>query len=286
MTVHKTTIRNIYFVLVFFFVFSGISGQQLKRNSTHQTVVIPSEKMGLKHRAMVFVPENYLTSTDSFPVVYLLHGYSGFYNNWYERVPDVERYATDYQMIIVTPEGTYDSWYIDSPIDSTKKYKTYIGEEVPNWINGHYRTIKSKNKTGICGLSMGGHGALTIAVDYPERFGAASSMSGVLDLRPLSDREELKKLLGDIFEYPSNWFNNSFLSNIYKIDLKNPPALMIDCGEDDKHLDVNIEVHKLLDERKIPHHFAIKPGNHNWDYWAKGLPEHLLFFKKYFDKGN
>lgn len=283
MTVDRTILRKIYFVLVFVFVYSGVTAQLLTRNNTHHTVIIPSKKMGLKHKAMIFVPENYLTTTDSFPVVYLLHGYSGYYDNWYIREPKIKQYATDYQMIIVTPEGTFDSWYINSPIDTMKKYKSYIGEEVPNWIDSHYRTIKSKNKTGICGLSMGGHGALTIAIDYPDRFGAASSMSGVLDLRPFSEREELQKLLGDIFDHPSNWFNNSFMGKIYKINLKNPPAIMIDCGEDDKYIDVNKNVHKLLDSRNIPHHFAIKPGNHSWEYWTNGLPEHLLFFEKYFD---
>ena len=280
----KTTILKLYFILGIVFISSSFFGQNLLRTNFIHTVFIPSENMGLKHKAMVFVPENYIESRDSFPVVYLLHGFTGYYNNWFERDPKIEQYATEYQLIIVTPEGTSDSWYIDGPIDTSRKYQSYIGQEVPNWIDNHYRTKKGKENRAICGLSMGGHGALTIAADYPHMYGAASSMSGALDLRAFSERGNIKSILGDIYKHPSPWFTYSFIGKVYEIDKTNSPNILIDCGKDDMFFNMNNNVHELLNEKGISHKFIIKPGGHSWDYWRNALPEHLDFFQKFFMK--
>ena len=260
-----------------------MSAQKSSRDSFVLTVTIPSKTMNLKHKAMVFLPENYYFNKDSFSVVYLLHGYTGYYNNWYQREPRLSQYATRYNMIIVTPEGTFDSWYLDSPEDTSIRYETYIGKEVPKWINAHFKVYDKKENRAICGLSMGGHGALTIAADYPESYGAASSISGALDLRKYYLKWNLKKIIGDIYKYPSRWFTLSFAGKIFIIDKKNPPALLLDCGTEDIFYQTNESIHKLLLETGIKHDYFVRPGGHNWSYWKNALPYHLLFFQKYFE---
>ncbi len=285
MILFKIQTNRIYFILITLFlsIFS-LNAQKTKPDSFSLTVTIPSKAMKIEHKAMVFLPENYYVGNDSFSVVYLLHGYTGYYNNWFVREPELPDYCTRYNIIIVTPEGTSNSWYINSPVDTASKYETYIAEEVPDWVDNHFRTIRKKENRAICGLSMGGHGALTIAADYQNKFGAAGSMSGVLDFRPFHEKWNLTQKLGDYNIFPDNWYKYSFVGKISK--LKNSGlSLLIDCGMDDPFFEVNKEIHNDLVNQKIPHDFFIRPGGHSWDYWKNALPYHLLFFQKYFEKG-
>ena len=98
---------------------------------TVDTIIIRSNSMQKNIKCVVIKPDSYKKEKTYYPVVYLLHGHSGSYNNWIKRVPDLSQYADDYQLLIVCPDGDFNSWYLDSPIDSTKKYETYIAKEVP-----------------------------------------------------------------------------------------------------------------------------------------------------------
>jgi S-formylglutathione hydrolase FrmB len=282
MIFNKTNLTRFYFVLIFFQIaVLGYSQSQEKAAFVH-VVDIPSKTMNKTHKAMVFLPDDYFESDSNFPSVYLLHGYSGYYDDWHKREPKLQQYATEYGVIIITPEGNFDRWYIDSPVDTASKYGTYIGFEVPEWIDTHFRTRRERKFRAITGLSMGGHGALTIAADYSYRFGAAGSMSGILDLRPNSEKLNLRDILGNIDEKPSVWFLHSFYGKVFRLDPKMHPAIIIDCGDSDHLLESNIKVHDLLTEKNIDHEFSILPGEHNWDYWLARLPEHLEFFKFHF----
>lgn len=285
MIYNRTKVFRIYYILIFYFIsFINSNAQIIDTGNFVITVTIPSKVMNTKHKAMVFLPEDYYTDKDSFPTVYLLHGYTGYYNNWYVREPGLAQYAIRYNMIIVTPEGTSDSWYIDSPLDTLSRYETYIAREVPDWIDKHFKTKNRRENRAICGLSMGGHGALTIAADYQDRFGAASSMSGVLDFRPFGNKWNLIEILGDFNKFPDNWFDYSFVGKISDFNTKTKLAIFIDCGMEDPFFEVNQEIHEELVQQGIPHDFIVRPGGHSWDYWKNALPYHLLFFQIYFNK--
>ena len=121
------------------------------------TASIYSNAMHKEYKCVVIKPSSYKKKNKSFPVVYLLHGYSGSYSNWITLVPSIKKYADDYQLLIVCPDGGFSSWYFDSPIDSSMKYETCIGTEVPAWIDEHYHTIKNRTARAITGLSMGAY---------------------------------------------------------------------------------------------------------------------------------
>ena len=282
MLTNKTQFRRFYFIVLFFHFLVPVQSQTGFFSELENVEHIPSMCMNKTHKAMVFLPDDYYVTNDSFPVVYLLHGYSGHFDDWHRKEPKLQQYATRYKLIIVTPEGDFDRWYIDSPVDTSSKFKTYIGLEVPQWIDENYKTKKTKKFRAITGLSMGGHGALTIAADLPDNFGAAGSMSGALDLRPFSDKWNLKSVLGDIDKKPSLWLIHSFYGKIFSLDKNDHPAMIIDCGESDFFFDVNISAHNLLVDKKIKHEFKFRPGAHTWEYWLESLPIHLEFFNKYF----
>src|SRR5688572_29920069 len=78
------------------------------------TVSIYSKAMKKEFRCVVITPES--STKKKFPVVYLLHGYSGSFRNWIQRVPQLKEYADEYELMIVCPDGGHNSWYLDSPL--------------------------------------------------------------------------------------------------------------------------------------------------------------------------
>lgn len=245
------------------------------------TVSIYSNSMHKSIKAVVIIPDNYHTATSSFPVVYLLHGYDGWYSNWIIRAPELKDYADIYQTIIVCPDGATNSWYFDSPVDTAYRYETHIAFEVVSFVDKNYRTIADKNHRAITGLSMGGHGALFLGLKHATIFGAAGSMSGGVDLKESKNRFDISKRIGDTVTYAGNWHDLTVVNLIESYshtDLK----IIFDCGEKDIFIEGNRRLHQKMQQLKIPHSYTERPGQHNWEYWKSALPFQLLFFNRFF----
>lgn len=266
------------------FFFAGIAITFFVNAATVDTINIYSNAMHKEFKCVVIKPNSYKEKKNNYPVVYLLHGYSGEFSNWIKKVPQIKNYVDSYQLIIVCPEGGYSSWYLDSPVDSTMRYETYVGKEVPDYIDKHYRTIKNKKARAISGLSMGGHGGLFFGFRHPDFFGACGSMSGVVDLSFTTQRYDLTKRLGDTIQYASNWKKYSVINVIENYSQKDSLAIIFDCGNEDPFANINRQLHQKMLALKIPHDYIERPGNHNWDYWANAVKFQLLFFRNYFDK--
>ncbi len=263
-------------VFVIFTVVGGLYG------AVQETVTIHSESMNKDIPCLVTLPYQYNLSLDRFSVVYLLHGYSGNYRNWSEHT-DLGNYADSYNIIIVCPDGGYNSWYLDSPIEAKSQYRTYVGLEVVQYIDEYFRTLSHRDNRAITGLSMGGHGAFYLALEFPNVFGAAGSMSGVVDLKFTTKKYELGEKIGSFEKFPERWEQFSVISNVYKFKDTNT-QLIIDCGVEDVFIESNRSLHKKLLELNIPHVYSEKPGGHSWDYWVNTLESHLMFFKNILKK--
>lgn len=248
------------------------------------TVSIYSKAMHKEFNCIVIKPSAIQNQAVSFPVVYLLHGYSGAYWNWLSRVPKLKDYADEYKMIIVCPEGE-NSWYFDSPVDSSIRFETYISNEVPEYIEAHYPVIKNRNGRAITGLSMGGHGGLFLGFRHADFYGACGSISGGVDLRPFKKNWEMSKRLGDTTDHWDNW-NNYSVINIIEKPIKEPLSVIIDCGTEDFFYTVNHKLHEKMKQLKIPHDYIERPGFHDWNYWSNSIQYQLLFFRKYFNVSN
>lgn len=248
------------------------------------TVVIRSQVMKKDIRCVVIEP-NAVPPATGWPVVYLLHGYSGNYSNWIQKVPDLATYADNYGLMIVCPDGDYSSWYFDSPVDSSMRYETYIASEVPAYIESHYSVVPDKKGRAITGLSMGGHGGLFLGIRHADFFGACGSMSGGVDLNSSRTRFDVSKRIGDTVRYAPNWNAYSVLYVIEKME-KGTPRMIIDCGTEDFFYDINHRLHEKMLRLKIPHDYIERPGKHDWNYWANAVQYHLLFFSNYFRESN
>lgn len=254
-------------------------------DSLVRRVAIPSQAMGKVFNANVILPESYFldSSRNFYPVVYLLHGYSGNYSTWYDRMPELKDLSSEHDLIIVTPDGNFNSWYLDSYTDSTQLFYVYISQEVPRYIDEHFRSYQDARYRGITGLSMGGHGALSIALEHPDWFGVAGSMSGVVDLRAHPEDWEISNHLGPYAEDSTRWAAHSVVAMAEKV--RQTPHLLIDCGTEDQMLAENEALHQILLARGIAHTYIARPGNHDWLYWQEAIDAQLQFFKQRFEEG-
>ena len=226
------------------------------------TVTIHS-KMGHDLKNVVILPKSYAEGNTRYPVVYLLHGCGGNYASWITIKPELPQLASQYNLIIVCPDGLINSWYWNSPLNKDMQFEDYISDEVIRYTDSHYRTIADRSARAISGLSMGGHGAMWNAIRHRNVFGAAGSISGGLDIRPFPTNWKMQNQLGEFASNKKRWDEHTVINLIPSLkdgDL----AIIIDCGVDDFFLEVNRRAHQSLLDHNIKH-----------DYM-------LLFFHKFF----
>lgn len=280
--------KKLLFILCIAFLFGNTL---LSFASTVDTLQIPSAAMNKTYKAAVVLPNSYAKGKTAYPVLYLLHGAYGHFSDWLSNTPNkniVKDLADQYNIIIVMPEGEIFSFYLDSPVNKGSQFETYITQEVIQKIDKTYRTINDKKGRVIAGLSMGGHGALSLSAKHPELFCAAGSMSGAVDMGTMLGREpndQIVKLMQPIFGDQSNkpdlYVQNAVMGMVDKIK-DNKLALIIDCGVDDFLIEPNRELHRRLVYAKVSHDYTERPGAHTWEYWENALPYQVLFFSKVF----
>ncbi|MFM0296407.1 MULTISPECIES: alpha/beta hydrolase [Paraburkholderia] len=243
-----------------------------------RVVAIPSVAMHKSLEATVVLPDQYARGkgADRFPVVYLLHGSGGDYTDWTSN-SQIGKLADRYHVILVMPDGGHESWYIDSPVDPRSRYETYVGTEVVTYVDAHFRTIATRAARAITGLSMGGFGALHIALDRPDEFGAAGSISGAVDPRGCEDEPGINRVFGDPTRHADFWNNEAIVENARSFGNAHI-ALTIDCGVNDSLVQSNRTLHERLVELGVPHDYAERPGGHTWKYWANAVQYQVLFF--------
>jgi len=246
------------------------------------TIAVFSPKMKKELKSVVIVPENYSTKRH-YPVLYLLHGYGGNFADWIKKVPSIKTLSTEHQLIVVCPDGGFSSWYMDSPIDSTSQYESYITRNLLGYVDAHYATIPDRSARAITGLSMGGHGALYIAIRNKDLFANAGSMSGGVDLRTSTKSLDIAKRIGSIETNPAEWDNRSVINMVSSLK-NNDLNLIIDCGASDFFYQINAGLHRRLLSLKIDHDYIERPGEHNWEYWANSIQYQMLFFDRIFEK--
>ncbi len=257
---------------VFFFFIVSIS-----LSSTVDTINVHSNAMNKEIPALVILPDNYINDTIQYPTIYLLHGYGGYYSSWLKVIDELKFAADRFEIIIICPDGGFDSYYINSPVDSTSKYETFISEELVQTIDNDYRTINNNHARAITGFSMGGHGALYLAIKHQDVFALAGSMSGVVDLTKTTVPTVVAKVIGNRTTYPERWHNCSVTHMTNQIT-DSTLTIIIDCGTNDPFINSNRVLHQKLQQQNISHTYIETQGKHNWDYWRKAVVGQIGFF--------
>ena len=256
------------------------------------TIAVYSPSMKKTLKAAISFPSGYEKGESRYPVVYLLHGGSGAFSDWHQKVTEkgiVNQLAEEHKVLIVTPGVGPASYYYDSPLLDSVRYETYMIQELIPFIDKNYRTLAQKESRAITGLSMGGHGAITLAAKHPTLFIAAGSMSGVMnidtdlwkvgeDFRSLRKKGQIE-MLGQI-NYQGPLFNPYTAVGLVDQLKSQKVSLIIDCGVDDFLIETNRQMHSLLMEKKVAHEYIERPGAHTWNYWTEALPVQFFFLSK------
>lgn len=261
------------FIFMFWMLYSKLLGRE------PAVMMVFSQVMQKNIPSVVFVPEGYELSEKRYPVLYLLHGYNGSCYSWSWLHREMRAFVEANQCILVCPDGAR-SWYIDAPRKPRSKFETFISQELVRAVDLEYRTIKQNSKRVIAGISMGGHGAVYLALRHPDIFGAVASTSGGLDLKPFAGEWNLNTLLGNPQKFPGHWIQ---FSAIHQLDsLKEGDlGIYLDCGTDDFFLLVNRSFHDRLTQMKISHQYFESEGGHDQKYWLKSMQSVFLFMSSF-----
>lgn len=262
--------KKILFSVLFALLVSSCSSKEPK------LLVIKSQFLPSADSVLVFTPENYKT-TKKYPLVILLHGWSGNYKQW-NSIANLQQFADAYNFVIACPDGFYDSWYINS---KKMQYEEFFKNDFLPLLKSDYSL--DTNNFFISGLSMGGHGAITLFLKNPKLFKSAASTSGILDLTYFPDRWSIKNGIGSIKEFPEIWKSNSAFYLLDSTNI-NDKAMFIDCGSEDFAYKVNLNFVKKCQDLGLKFKFISIPGNHSHKHWAKMIFKHFEFFNKQIEK--
>jgi S-formylglutathione hydrolase FrmB len=228
------------------------------------TVVLPQpteEQIGVEGDA--------IPRTD-FPVLYLLHGLSDDHTAWV-RYTSLERYAAAAGVAVVMP-AVNRSFYTNEV--NGGRYWDYVAEELPEIVGNFFRVSQDPAQTYVAGLSMGGYGAMKLALTHPDRFAAAATLSGALDLAELSSRAERVELFERIFggSIPAE-------ADIFQLleaaDVDTLPRIHVSTGTEDHPglVKGNRRFVADLEAKGADVTSDFRPGSHVWQLWDDLLPE-------------
>jgi S-formylglutathione hydrolase FrmB len=246
-----------------------------------QSASFQSAALGREQPYSIIVPEAHANSPTRFPVLYVLHGAYGSHRDWPEKTTPgrMTALAAKHQVILVFPDGGQFGWYIDSPMDPASQYESATLELVRH-VDATYPTLPERESRAIMGLSMGGHGAVSLAFKHPDLFVSASSLSGILRLENHPTSWELPLRLGPYEESSEQWHRHSVLHLVNDAAVAGRIKLLFDCGVDDQAaIADNRELHQRLLAGNVAHQFQEHPGAHSWEYWDEHVTAHVEFHR-------
>lgn len=284
-----------------------------------------AQSLGIRKAVTVYLPPSYDSLTSRrYPVLFYLHGLYGAERDWVDagRIDKTldSLFASGMpEAIVVMPDGD-DGWYTTwntlpdlaaCRADRVRKeraetycvpwphYDDYIARDVVGFIDSRYRTLARAAHRGIGGLSMGGLGAISLALAYPDVFSAAASHSGVVSPRLLGPKPyappaqyansyaEMQSAAGGLWRFllPAfgrdtiGWAAREPRQLLARLQRSGAavPRLYLDCGIDDTYIGQNRDFHETLQRGGVSHQYVEHPGAHTWAYWRTHVGQSAAF---------
>ncbi len=310
-----------------------VATREFAPGGTLDTVTFWSQALGTRKHAIVWLPPSYATEASRrYPVAYYLHGLWGSEGDWtreggLKETLDSLTAAGLPQMIVVMPDGD-DGWYTTwnrlldisvcrrefkpragDPSASTycvpwSHYDDYIAHDLVAYVDSKFRTYADRAHRGIAGLSMGGYGAISLALRYPELYSAAASHSGVLSpmyagahpfdgtTRYATEIDSLRAGWGTTY-WPliapafgndiAAWRSRDPAILARRVHDEHPtmfPALFVDCGTEDGLIDESRAFVSEVKALGVTPQYAEWPGKHDWIYWRRHAPESVAWLAR------
>lgn len=282
--------RHLAFILILMIAVSTAaqpSGTLLKDKEIYSKLLEDTVKYS------VYLPPSYDNEGSySYNVLYLLHGYGGNQNSWkVDGILDSLYNIGIYTRYIVVMPDAKNTYYIND-YKGNYPYEDFFINELMPYIAKEYKPDTTQRSI-ICGLSMGGFGAVLLAAKHPGKFSASISLSGAFRSAKMFEKLPLKKyqqnfaaLFGDSLlgkdRITEHWKQNS---PYYVIESSNLEPLRhinwyLECGMQDFLFPANEAFHQHLVQYGIPHDYHIRSGVHNWKFWRQGFINALIYLDK------
>ncbi len=246
-----------------------------------------SEVLTLRSTMYVLLPQRTRAQVKSkraqkYRTLYLLHGHSDDHTAWM-RWSSIEKYVEGLNLAVVMP-AVHLSFYNDMAYGGA--YWQFISEEIPALVRDMLSLSADRKDNFVAGLSMGGYGAFKLALTHPERYAAAASLSGALDIREVVKAHndprtkpwlvEMRNVFGDLSKVPGSKYDLFTLARkASKGTIK--PRLYQCCGTEDGLHPSNIRFREAVRKFPLDHTYEEGPGEHNWAYWDKMIQNVLAW---------
>lgn len=247
---------------------------RLTPNVRMQDVMFHSAALrrGMPYR--VILPTN-IPVDRRLPVVYLLHGGGGAYRDW-SNYSDVAHFA-ELGFILVMPEGE-SSYYVNAATRPNDRFEDYIVNDLIADVESRLPAARDRANRAIVGVSMGGMGAVTLALKHPDLFVFAGGISSAIDV---PSRAFSIKRIGQYRAHAAifgPWGSDHRRQNdpfvlVRIADPKSAPYFFLTCGDQEGLLPANRRFAALLETRGFKYEFNAGPGGHDWNQWNRRVPE-------------
>ena len=238
----------------------------LRRSTTFQVLIPNDSPAGASRKETVY-------SRRPMKTLFLLHGYTGKSGNW---VP--EDLPGKYNFAVVMPSAE-NSFYLDGPATG-HAFDRFVGVELVDYVRKTFGLARSPEDTYIAGMSMGGFGAVHLAMAHPDRFGKAGALSSALivheiarmkpgESNAVANYEYYRSCFGDLETAETRDVNPEVLIRRLRDAGAKIPDLYLCCGTEDFLIEPNRAFHRFLLEEKIPHEYFESPGEHNMVFWSE-----------------
>ncbi len=213
--------------------------------------------------------------------LYLLHGLSDDHTAW-QRWTSIERYVEPLDLAVVMPQ-VHRSFYAN--MASGNRYWTFISEELPALARAFFPLSAARADNYVAGLSMGGYGAFKLALTYPDRFSAAASLSGALDVARIARRPDPKRLsprevrliFGQGRRIAGCGRDLFHLARRVATADGPKPRLYQWCGTEDHLYEDNLTFRDHAEALGLPLTYEEGPGGHEWPDWDRQIPRVLAW---------
>lgn len=253
-----------------------------------------SKVLDVSTNLLAVLPEKSIGSRKRYPVLYLLHGLSDDHTGWQRRTL-IENYVRDKGLVVIMP-NVHRSFYTD--MKNGYKYFEFVSEELPAIAKEFFPISDKREDTFVAGLSMGGFGAMKLALNYPDRYSKAASLSGALGiLKSIEEMEEyissnkdesipenvvfrmseMKNIFGSYEEMKESCNDLFYLIDKNLAEGKELPSLYQACGTEDFLYDANIIFRDYVKSKNVPITYEECEGDHTWDFWNKMI-EHVIWW--------
>ena len=250
-----------------------------------------SAALGREVACSVDLPASYEASPGRrYPVVYVLHGLFEGAGFWERRglaaiLAKLRGGGAVPEFLVVAVDGG-NSFFVNAP---GGRYQDLVTQDLLAHVESTYRVVPGRAGRALLGVSMGGYAALHVAFEQPALFGAVATHSAML-LEQIPSPEQgagrwHMAAFNAVFGTPVDpvlWTGNDPLAWARKVDAKGVPALYFDCGSEDRYglASGNRSLHRILEERRIPHSFELAPGDHGYEFVRARIERSLAFLAR------